>query len=343
MKILILYNENNACDYHRTVLPFRYLDLEDGEKFRYAKSTENLRPSDWRSSSIVYVNRSSSYEFDTVRALHKAYGFKLWVDLDDDWELYPEHYLYDTWKKSNAASLIQKYIIEADVVTCTHDRLACKIRSHNENVHVVPNALPIGYEQFVPNKTESNKIRFMTAGGESHYHDLKSIQPAFNLCSNIAVAVRSEFVLAGVSKSREWDKTESIMKRLPFFSTRPLLPLTSYMEHYDYADVSLAPLQGNRFNTFKSNLKIIEAGCMSMPILVSKMYPYLQDETAKDKGVFFCSDCWEWFDKIRYFVENPDKVLEYGKKLYDYVNKHYNLIEVNKQRRAIINSIKQQL
>lgn len=54
-------------------------------------------------------------------------------------------------------------------------------------------------------------------------------------------------------------------------------PINKYAESYSLFDLSLAPLKENVFNNCKSNLKMLEAGAYSLPIICSDVVPYNTD------------------------------------------------------------------
>lgn len=344
MKILLLVREDNACDYHRIMNPFRTLTLEDGERLVIKQSNDTIRKSDFKHADLVICNRNPFVDLDFLLEMKEEFKFKLWVDIDDIWELYKHHHLYQAWSLSNTTFLMIKSMAAADIVTVTNLRLLRKVLTINDKVKVIPNAVPIGFEQFTPDKTESTRVRFMYAGGPSHYYDLKSIEKLFDkLSGNLNIYAKTEFIMAGYDPNyanKDLHKMWSILKKAPRHSYRPGLPLKSYMEHYNHADIAVSPLEGNDFNTYKSNLKIVEAGCMRMPIIVSRMYPFLEDKEMENSGVIFCETSEDWYKACRMFMENPQLIIPMGEKLYEYVKKKYNLLEVNQLRRDIINSFK---
>src|SRR5271169_2973766 len=106
MKILLLVREGSSCDYHRITLPFRYLPLENGEECQTITDMQETRASDFQGVSLVVICRHSHVREDLLSFLKRKYKFKVWVDVDDYWELYPQHYLYDNWKRIGVAEKI---------------------------------------------------------------------------------------------------------------------------------------------------------------------------------------------------------------------------------------------
>lgn len=344
MKILLLVREDNACDYHRIINPFRTLSLEDGEKLVIKQSNDIVRITDFKNTDIVICNRNPFIDLDYLLEMKERFRFKLWIDIDDVWELHKHHHLYKSWALSNTSFLIIKALTHADIVTVTNLRLLRKVLTINDKVTVIPNAIPIGFEQFIPDKTEATRIRFLYTGGPSHYHDLKVIDPMFDkLRANMNFYNKTEFIMAGYDpnyKNPDLHRMWSIIKKAPRSSYMPGLPLKEYMKHYNHADVAMSPLEDNNFNTYKSNLKIIEAGSMRMPIIVSRMYPFLEDKEMENSGVIFCDGPEQWYKACRMFMENPEIIIQMGNKLYNYVKEKYDLLKVNQLRRDLINKLK---
>jgi len=344
MKILTLVTSTNACDYHRVVNPFRFLPLEDRESLKIIEHDQQVSAMAFKNADLVVFNRYPPFDLDHILSLRDRFKFKIWVDIDDYWKLYPGHYLEAHWKRDKTEQKIIKALSIADIVTVTNRRLLRAVLPINEKARIIPNAIPIGFDQFLSQKQESTTVRFMYAGGPSHGKDLKSIEKFFTLMGKNACTYKNvEFILAGYSdryKEPALHEMNDIMSRAPNYSTLLGLPVNKYMNHYNFADVCLSPLIKNEFNEMKSNLKIIEAGCMRCPIICTNMFPFLEDEKMRAKGVFYCNNAADWNDVCTYLIKNPNLIVEYGNQLYDYVKEHYDLLEINKIRREIINSFK---
>lgn len=125
---------------------------------------------------------------------------------------------------------------------------------------------------------------------------------------------------------------ENIIKRCGSYQRKYSLPLHNYMNHYSDADISISPLENNTFNSYKSNLKIIEAGCKGIPIVVSNVKAYQQDTPIKDNGVSFCDTVGDWYTNIRKLINSKQLREDQGSALKEYVNKNYNLFTWNHQR-----------
>lgn len=344
MNILLLYRPGSACDYHRVFMPFRYLPLENGEKIIFKPEDEMSMTQDFKWADLVIFNRHPTVDINMFIEMKKRYQFKVWVDIDDSWDLYPHHYLYKEWIEKKVGELILKSMNIADIVTVTNVRLLRKVRPINEKCVIIPNGLPFDHEQFKSRKTESSKLRYMYVGGPSHYHDLKTITTFLSMVSRqLKFIQQSSFTLAGYDpnyKELAIQQMNNMMSGAPGYTTRPALSLNTYMEHYNYCDIALSPLEDNTFNYYKSNLKIIEAGCMKTPIIATSVFPFLEDEEMKGDGIFFCSKPQEWYTMAKTLLDNKNLVISSGERLHEYVRGKYDLVKINELRRNLINSFK---
>lgn len=92
-------------------------------------------------------------------------------------------------------------------------------------------------------------------------------------------------------------------------------------------DISLAPLEDVRFNESKSNLKMLEAGAMKIPCLVSNVKPY-QEFCAlggDDLKWLLCNKTGDWYSKLITLVNEPERRTYLGQKMYDVTKKYFNI------------------
>jgi glycosyltransferase involved in cell wall biosynthesis len=126
-----------------------------------------------------------------------------------------------------------------------------------------------------------------------------------------------------------------------FYIRRWTKPILLYGTMYNEADVVVTPLKNlNTFNMVKSQLKVVEAGAHHCPIICSNYGPYTIDDIegkidGKQKG-FLVDEIndspMKWYECMKYYVENPDKVKEHGENMYEYVRDNYEIGIVNQKR-----------
>lgn len=323
-----------------------YLPMKDGDIFEMAiKEDVILRDVHFKGRDIVFFNRLPGYELQHLLNLKHSQPkkFKIVIDIDDFWKLYPQHINFNDWERAGVSRKLEEIMGCADMIFTTNSRLASEIVKINSRVHIFPNAFPYGSHQFDDNKGEvkNQRVRFVYVGGTSHYYDLKSIENVFKQSkSDIDLRTKAHFILGGyVSSEDYWVRAFNMIGQSGNITTRGRADLNTYMNLYKNSEVSLAPLETNKFNTYKSTIKIAEAGCKRMPIIASNIWPYLEDEEMNGKGLILCSTTSDWMDAIKFFVNNPEKIKEYGDALHEYVIKKYNLHTVNASRYETFKSL----
>ena len=93
-------------------------------------------------AKIITYSRRPHIAFNELLAMRKKYGFKIVIDVDDNLNVPPNHVLYDHFTSRNMWSRFKEMFVQADAMTCTTGRLADNLKAVNDNVFVVPNAMP---------------------------------------------------------------------------------------------------------------------------------------------------------------------------------------------------------
>jgi glycosyltransferase involved in cell wall biosynthesis len=87
-------------------------------------------------------------------------------------------------------------------------------------------------------------------------------------------------------------------------------------------DVAVAPLEDHVFNQCKSNLRLLEYGAMSWPVVCSDVYPY----QTNNPPVLRCKpDFHLWMAALERLIDDQDLRLEMGRKLHAWVRQHHSL------------------
>ena len=87
-------------------------------------------------------------------------------------------------------------------------------------------------------------------------------------------------------------------------------------------DLAIAPLEINRFNEAKSNLRILEYGALGLPVVCTDIFPY-QTDAAPVKRV--ANDTAAWVAAIRERIHDLDATAREGDRLKEWVLNDYLL------------------
>ena len=328
MKILGICDGFSGCSYHRVSNPLKYMG---GTRYITDLPRPEVLNHGW---DIITFNRLSVIDgnFEEIR---KITGAKIIVDFDDEWVLPPSHLNYEQYIEIR--DRLEKNIIHADAITVTHERLAERIREYNENVFVIPNAIPFGQDQFTDERIPSDKLRLFWAGGISHVKDIEMLRGPMKRISSLPVKT----VIGGYTNTNDvskqlWDKMVSAFTcgmKIPGMVLNSI-PVNEYMNHLCHADIMLVPLEDSYWHTMKSNLKLLEAAAKKIPVIVSKVEPYIEG----NPPVFHVESQKDWFEYVNLFVKNPEMIYLWGNKVYDWAQQ-FSMENVTKIRTAFYSSL----
>jgi glycosyltransferase involved in cell wall biosynthesis len=333
MRIITVGQRNSGVSFHRLFNPLIYLPKD------YAMMTDVLTEEELEKGyDILFINRYiAGMEVDEVVRLRKKYGFKLVVDIDDYWNLDPWHILYGKYPTQKVID----HIKVADMVISSNELLAQEVSNYNKNCVVVPNALPYGEDQFTDVKTESDKVRFVYAGSITHEKDIAILRnPMKRVAGDSMVKNNSTFILCGYSEDKNvanvWGRM--INDYLHGFKVdgyiRAALPVDQYMNFYNEADACLVPLVASKFNSMKSNLKVLEAATKNAPVIASNVKPY-----SDCKHIIRVNNQSDWFVNIKKVVKDAIYRKEMGIANGEWCRENFNLIKVNELRSQIFKSL----
>lgn len=326
MRIIAYVNANSGPSYHRLIMPLMLMRNMD------VYVTNNLQVEDFEKGCDLFMyNRIlPDHAIPQIKELQRKYSFKICVDLDDYWELDEHHVLYHTYQEIGFACKQVEQIKDADVVLVTHERLAEEVSPFNPNVHVCPNAIP-KQGQFDIEREPYYLTRLFWQGSDTHKADISLLRTPIDKLSGIAAKIK--MIMAGYAENHDdWysmvmDYTAQAKHQ---YKLIPAAKVTEYYAAYAHADICLVPLINSRFNRHKSNLKILEAANLGLPVIVSEVHPYL------DMPVLYCRHSTDWIKHITRLVASRKRQREAGQQLAEYCQEHFNFNKINTMRREIL-------
>jgi glycosyltransferase involved in cell wall biosynthesis len=249
------------------------------------------------------------------------------VDIDDYWVLPKYNPAYWAYRKGIKQG-VKDAINYADAVTTTTLHLASEIRQINENVVIASNCLDYSHKQWEVEPMErTDKIKVGWVGGVTHEEDLKLIADQIK-------GLDIEFYICGYTPGEIWNR---IAKSMPDAKIVEGTSVFEYGEVYRHFDFVVAPLQDNKFNNCKSELKIVEASAYKKPIICSAVYPYLYHQA--NDGVLLVTQN-DWRTAIQKMIDVGHSVRQsMGLANYDYCQKHHNLELHNLTRLQLYKSL----
>jgi glycosyltransferase involved in cell wall biosynthesis len=261
-----------------------------------------------RDGDVILVQRDFPLNLDAyeqVLALARSLGKPVIFDLDDLlFELPENHPDRLRFHFTDALLPMLQAVMEADLVTVATPPLREYLLPINQNIAVIPNYLNDDLWQFnSPLRPDNGEgiiiIGYM--GGHSHRPDLLLVLPALlNIAKKYPGEILYQFwgiepptELAPYSKV-DWCPPGSLL----------------YADFVDYfltqtADIVIAPLGDNLFNSCKSSIKYLEYGAFGSPGVYSRVQPYSDIITEGEDG-FLAATQAEWERYLSNLIESRD-------------------------------------
>lgn len=316
-------NQPTGVNYHRIIMPL--MTMHDIDTY----VTNTLKAEDFeKGCDILLYSRDHAPE--NLSELKEKYGFKVAVDVDDYWELDEHHILYQHYQDIGYAAKQIEHLKDADVVLTTHSRLAEEVTPYNSNVHVCPNAIP-KQGQFDIEREPYHLTRLFWQGSDTHREDIALLRTPIDKLGPIAGKIK--MIMAGYAEDHEqwYDMVHDYTANLKHqYKLIPYAKITEYYAAYAHADICLVPLINSRFNRHKSNLKILEAANLGLPVIASAVHPYL------DLPVLYCKHSGDWIKHITRLVGSKKRRKEAGQQLAEFCQEHFNFNKINNTRKEIL-------
>lgn len=226
---------------------------------------------------VAVVQRLCTLENLKAIDMMKSRGLKLVYDLDDNmWRIPQSNPAYDMSKKLRMG--FAHCALQCDVLTVSTYplKLAAKEelvrynkgRRKMPNIEVVENCIDFDWFKPLPIRLRSEEtVTVGWAGTNSHVGDVAKVFQLLPQALDRFPKMRLEIV--GLPAT-------SALASHPRFKQRNFVPVSEYPARWAswQWDMSLAPLEDNTFNRSKSNIKMLEAGAMGIPCLVSPSVAY---------------------------------------------------------------------
>ena len=185
INVLVVPSDKFGVGFYRSVGPHTCLDKLYGDEFeveiKYSPQWSNLSAFD--KYDIIHIHKGVYNDMDSFWKFLdycKEKHITTVMDIDDNWDVGPQHPLYLTNKSLRIAEKIIENLKRFDYITTTTEIFANKIKKYNSNVFVFPNAVDPEDEQYQPIKNPSNRIRFGFVMGSSHEKDMEQFKGVVN-------------------------------------------------------------------------------------------------------------------------------------------------------------------
>lgn len=331
MKVFVVIPGKFAgCGFYRQYQPHNRLAKKYGVDVTFGAGLFNHDGTFDIDADIIQVHKGY-FDINAIREVQRR-GIPVVVDFDDWWSLDTEHILYKSYLRDNTTKRLVDLLRVADYITCTTELLATEVRRWNSRCVVLPNAMDMDYPFCKVERYKEDKIIFGYLGGTCHGKDVEQLRGLNNRLSSYK---NYKFRLMGMDGTAVYNHYADIMSdggRLAdtHFDWIEKADIWNYPKFYNYLDVSLVPLVANKFNSLKSELKLIEAGFFRKAVVVDNVEPY-RGLLRHKQNAMVVNKPGDWYKNIKYLLDNPTAITELGEALHETVQP-FHIDTVNEKR-----------
>lgn len=324
MKLFCYNTDTSGCYWYRLFTPFTKLkEISKDDTFSFdfkIKSIDEIEQYD-----IVVLQRATDALGIEILEKCKDLHIPAIYEVDDS--------LFNIVKSNPAA----KYYGRADVNYCANyllehcDYLTTSTQNlaryygayfNKNNIYVLPNSVslsrPFSLVKINNDERVKPKFRLLITGSSSHKEDWEFLDASFR---NLVYGSRGQIditIFGYVPPAFEGIPNTRVVKPVPVENYFDVLYALK-------CDLMLTPLADIDFNTYKSNLKFVEAGALSMPLVASNVIAYNQDVVDGVNGWLLPNKPYHWTKLLMKLLRDKSIVKEAGKKARQVVEQKYNL------------------
>ena len=268
-----------------------------------------------RPDTLIVQHSISDHHFRRLRSIRRACPDIFIVQMVDDLfrDLPTRHHLHNLHQREGELRM-REAISLCDRLVVSTQPLADAYRAYCPDVRVMPNCLDEkawdGLRR--PARTEPReRLRVGWAGAMQHLDDLEMIADVVRELAN-----EVDWIFMGMCP----DVLRPYVKEFhPFVSYADYPTKLATLD----LDIAIAPLQDNRFNESKSNLRLLEYGAMGWPVVCSDVYPF---RTGNPPVWRLPNEAPAWLEALRTLIAEPARRARMAEELHQWVRKHHFLM-----------------
>lgn len=312
LRVCFLRSDSQGPGFYRNIQPTEALNtFTDSVR---ASTSEWLSMRHGQPYDVIIASRVTKPDAVDMLVHLQAAGKIVIYECDDALDVLPEWnpvYAYYTQEAGQAMTFLMQM---SDAVFVSTEELKVHLK-RPDVTYVCENAINEEMWPCKPRHSDSDRVRILWAGSNTHANDLDMAVPAIKKILESTPNVDFIFMgyipptMSGSVYGAE-GKVQCVVA--PQFKNRVTfvqgVPVTKYPSVVSSlrADIALAPLVDCQFNRCKSALKALEAWAMGIPIIASPVAPYAR---AINNGVtgLLAGSAGEWHDCIRTLARSTEK------------------------------------
>ncbi|WP_158150963.1 glycosyltransferase [Pantoea ananatis] len=302
-----------GCGYYRIIKPFETMKkngLVDGKLSETMLSVPYLER--YKPDSVVFQRQLTPEFHEWASYVRKVSGVFKVFELDDLLTHIPLKNIHKSEFGSDVIKMLRKSLSFVDRFVVSTQPLAEAYKHLHSNIVVRQNCLSEDWwGNLVSLRQQGRKPRVGWAGGSSHRGDLEMLIDVVKSFHN-----EVEWVFFGMCP-------EQIRPWITEFHSGVDIEIYPQKLASLNLDLALAPVEDNSFNACKSNLRLLEYGACSIPVICSDVECYRGSLPATRVRNRYK----DWHDAIRMHLNDSAYSEAMGKALHDAVMRNYVLNE----------------
>ncbi len=272
-----------GCANIRVIIPFILLNQLHIPNFQFQAYFNNLFTKDiafYNHSAIIQFQRSATQRhlelFELIRKKIKIFTRSALVyEIDDDLFNIPKwNFAADYYKPYKP--YITEMLSKSDGLIVSTEKLKELYSPYNSNIHIIPNHLPrFTWGEPVFNERETNRPRVLYPCSSNHFACRAGVEGG-DMGKKLIEFIRK------TTEDYEWIFVGGLPLELDDLAKEGKIRRYGWYSVYEYprvikglkGDIGIAPLQMNKFNESKSNIKALEYTAMGIPAVFTKIAPY---------------------------------------------------------------------
>lgn len=312
-RLLVHPSDSTGCGHYRHRQPFRAMQealLVDGAVVDKAMLSpvelERFDP-----DVILYQRQFTPHGISQIEEGRYAFSkaFRV-IDMDDYYVNVPEKSMHRDAMPKDVEKLIKVVLDRVDRFVASTAPLADAFSKYHRDIRVMPNYLPVDWwGNLKAERRVGSKPRVGWIGGTSHTGDLELLVDVLKELANevdwIFMGMCPELLRPYIKEFHKPVSIESYPEKMASLNL----------------DLALAPLEQNRFNECKTNLRLLEYGACGFPVICTDIVTFRSGLPV----TFVQNETKAWVDAIRMHLSDMDATAKAGDALREAVLRDWML------------------
>lgn len=310
----------------RVALPFSTPDAKQRVSLELLYSPTELD----HGLDAVLIQRNALPDLDQAEqavTYAQALGAAVIYEIDDD--LFASDFEMSSSFPKSVRDAMSYVVRQADLVICSTEPLAERLRAMNERTVVIPNRLSreLWLSQGVPafDRPDEGPVRVLYMGTRTHEEDLALVKDAWRkIKKKYGDAVELDIIGGVPEGARTFGNTVTI-EPLPDASHDSYPEFARWLTQNNRWHIGLAPLRDSDFNRAKSSIKFLDYAALGLAVVASDIAPYRNTVAHRQTGLLVEGTTESWYQAIDELLTNSELRIDLGRNAHQTLTEQHTL------------------